>query len=300
MTEYVYKRKFFDPKVEVVVEREEAVRGGDRPEGSPYVYDPRIILAVNVALAANRPLLVAGPPGSGKSSLAWNISKQQGWGYTSKVITARTEARDLLWRFDAIARLQAARTSDDSTHIDARGYLTKGVLWEAFDASRKGERMVVLLDEIDKADPDLPSSLLETLGIGTFFVEDIQQEIRVDRKTPPFIVITTNNERELSRPFVRRCVTLTLPAPNAAQLLGIAERWKLAGGNDRPVAEELASEVVAAAAGKDANSVPSAAEYLDALRTCLQLEIRPGSDEWQAVRGATLTKRLAVEGEPGG
>ena len=295
--EYVYTRRFFDPGVKVEVARDDALQGGDRPEKSPYLYDPDIILAVNVAMAANRPLLVAGPPGSGKSSLAGNIAAQKGWAYGQKVITSRTEARDLLWRFDAIERLHDARALGENAELDPAKYIKKEVLWRAFEGAEGHRRTVVLLDEIDKADPDLPNGLLETLGLGTFYVDELRRTIKINEDARPFIVITTNNERELSRPFVRRCVTLVLPPPSEQRLLGIAETWNLASGDDRVVAEALAKEVavLAADARARADAMPSAAEFLDALRTCLQLGIRPGAAEWEAVRTATLTKRIELE-----
>jgi MoxR-like ATPase len=294
MTAYRYHRKFFAPSGSGAVGKAIGMKGGDHPIEAmqrPYVHTDDIILAVNIAMAAKRPLLVAGSPGSGKSSLAANIARHgKGWSYTQKVITARTEARDLLWRFDAVARLRDAHVPGDMKPLPE--YVHKGVLWEAFEASARGERMVVLIDEIDKADPDLPNSLLETLGTGSFPVDDLPGKVvTASRETPPFIVITTNNERDLSRPFVRRCVTLTLPPPDAKRLLEIAASWGLTTDDRRGVAPALATEIEAlAASSREFDATPSAAEYLDAVRTCLALKIGPGDAEWDAVRRATLTK----------
>jgi MoxR-like ATPase len=293
--ELTYEREFFDPKVTVEISRDDALKGGDRPLESPYLYSDRIILAVNVAMAAKRPLLVAGPPGSGKSALAASIAKQMpGWKYDEKVITARMEARELQWRFDAVGRLHAAR--EGKADLDPRGFIKEEVLWRAFEASKAGKRTVVLLDEIDKADPDLPNSLLETLGRGKFYVDDLREEIQAGAESP-FLVITTNNERELSRPFVRRCVTLRLPPPDEEQLVRVAETWNLASGDDGPVAKALAAEVqrLTKSALSHAEAHPSIAEYLDALRACLTLNIRPGTDAWKAVSEFALTKRIDVE-----
>jgi MoxR-like ATPase len=299
MTEQTYTyNKIFAPPPPDALRRDEGLRGGDRPEEGPYVYTEDIALAVNVALAAERPLLVAGPPGSGKSSLAGNLSRQLHRRLLPKVITARTEARDLLWRFDAVARLRDAQVQKDAPEsVAPEQYVHAGVLWEAFDASRKDEDVVVLIDEIDKADPDLPNSLLETLGNGRFSVDDLPdwEPITLNREHAPLIVITTNNERELPRPFIRRCVTIKLPAPDKDRLLAIAASWGLADEGDQELADLLADEVIALAQagdGRPAEAAPSAAEYLDALRACLQLGIRPGSSEWNVVCGATLIKRI--------
>ena len=299
MTEQTYTyNKLFAPPPPDAVSRDDGLCGGDRPEEGPYVYTEDIELAVNVALAADRPLLVAGPPGSGKSSLAGNLAAQLQRKFLHKVITARTEARDLLWRFDAVARLRDAQiqtTTEES--LAPEQYVHPGVVWKAFDASCEKLDTVVLIDEIDKADPDLPNSLLETLGNGRFAVDDIPERVPValNRAHTPLIVITTNNERELPRPFIRRCVTIKLPAPDKDRLLAIATSWGLAGEDDRELAVLLADEVIALSGtvdGRRAEASPSAAEYLDALRACLRLGIRPGSPEWDVVCGATLTKRI--------
>lgn len=298
MSTYSYTRKFFDPKDDAPVGFDIGMRGGDHPvepTERPYVYGEEIILAVNIAMAANRPLLVAGLAGSGKSSLAANIARQmkhshgeQGWDYRQKVITARTEARDLLWRFDAIKRLRDAHATDGAAKLDGT-YVHRGVLWEAFEASAAGQRMVVLVDEIDKADPDLPNSLLETLGTGSFPVDDVPgKDVTADPEHPPFIVITTNNERELSRPFIRRCVTLTLPSPKGELLKQIAERWGLTEKDPRGVVAALADELDRAAAASRGADEPSVAEYLDAVRTCLHLDIGPEHPRWKADRKSVV------------
>src|SRR5437588_8313639 len=146
---------------------------GDRRDGRIYIYDAETELAVNLALAADRPLLVRGPSGSGKSSLAQSVAFIKGWRYYEAVISSRSQAEDLLWRFDAVRRLSDAL--DAARDVSARSrYLEPGVLWWAFDresarqqtgaadptpwpASASNSRAVVLIDEIDKADPDVPN-----------------------------------------------------------------------------------------------------------------------------------------------
>jgi MoxR-like ATPase len=298
-----YERAFFDPKPTEPLSREEALIGSDRGGRRVYVYTDPIILAVNVALAANRPLLVSGPPGSGKSSLAANIAQSLEWPYASQVITARTQARDLLWRFDAVQRLHDATLpagGDQRQALDPVNYVVPGVLWQAFKSGARKQRMVVLLDEIDKADPDVPNSLLVALGASEFEVEDLRPPriIRAPEGMTPLVVVTTNDERELSRPFLRRCVSLTLRAAKGEQLVEIAAAQGLAGDAvDRKVATELAAIVdrLRIEAKREGNPPPSTAEYLDAVRACLQLGVRPDSDAWQQVERATLRKRLDPE-----
>jgi MoxR-like ATPase len=291
--------RLFDPKDAIV--RKDLPKGlarvGDRRDGSVYFYDPpSIVLAINVALAAGRPLLVAGPPGCGKSSLALNVAQvldaadgSERWSYESEVITPRTQARDLLWRYDAVKRLRdaQAKTIDDS----GTTYVEKGVLWRAFQP-RGGGRVVVLLDEIDKADPDVPNSLLEALGALTFTVVETGEVVAATETEPPFVMLTTNDERELSKPFLRRCVVLRLPRPNVARLQRIAEAHGL--DDDAELALRTAERIDALATEADdaGHPAPGAAEYIDALRAARRLGIGLQDPEWQAVLDVTLNKQV--------
>src|SRR4051812_3592789 len=260
-------------------------RGGDAPPAGGYVYDDegRIALAVNVALAAGRPLLVRGNPGTGKSSLARDVAERFGWRYYEKTITSRTTARDLLWSFDAVRRLNDANAGGAE---DARAYLTPEALWWAFspgtartrglDAAalaerglqevsdpspRPGERAVVLLDEIDKADPDLPNDLLIPLGALHFTLAGLEDAPLIEAETAPLVLITTNEERDLPRAFLRRCVVLALPDPGPERMLAVAR------AHFPDVSEGRLSEVLAAFTRvKDGRAPddhdPGLAEYL--------------------------------------
>jgi MoxR-like ATPase len=307
---------------------------------------PEIRLAVDVALATGRPLLVRGEPGSGKSSLAAYVARERGWRYYEHVVTSRTQPRDLLCTFDTVRRLADAEIGRASKRENAaarRGryawvplndadYVEPGVLWWAFapesarrrgtaltdsparppvepnetaNSTRSAEHAVVLIDEIDKADPDLPNGLLVPLGSNEFIVPETQQLVR---KAPPtgnldpdrsrhLIVITTNEERELPQAFLRRCVVIWLLHPDADRLVTIARSHMAAyaGGmtaSDEQLALELANRVVAVRkeAKKQAIRPPSAAEYLDALRACRTLEVTLDSDRWAQLRDLTLFK----------
>jgi MoxR-like ATPase len=299
-------KKLFDPPLEALF-GDPGERGpGDRRDGRVYVYDDRTILAVNVALATDRPLLICGPAGSGKSSLApavveWARASGKNWRLLDKPITARAEARDLLWTFDSVRRLRDAQANE--LQEPAR-YVEPGVLWKAFDPAGAGRfgsqsngsdpieegRAVVLLDEIDKADPDVPNDLLVPLGSFEFPVTDTGETVKAVGE-PPLIVLTTNDERELSRPFVRRCVVLALEPPSRERLVQIA-RLHFPRGSDE-LFEEVAARVEDLTATDRDGLTASTAEYLDAVEACMELGVDTSSDEWAFIAGATLEKRIA-------
>jgi len=302
MRRYVCERTWFNPPdVPQAIDPQAGRAGGDRPGAAPYLFDEEIVLAVNVARAAGRALLVSGEPGTGKSALARGIADNVGAGPPIKeVITERTEARDLKWRFDAVRRLRDASTGGD---LAVGEYIVRGVLWKAFAASHKAKPVVVLIDEIDKADPDVPNGLLDAFGDGTFDVDELKERdgtpftVTRNPDNPPFVVITTNDERALPAAFVRRCVTLTLDPPSNDRLLQIAKAWGMA---DDDKAKELA-DAIADGKGRsllDGSRAPNAAEYLDALRAWRELEYSLGSEAWNAVVRLTLTK-LSAGGRAG-
>lgn len=205
---------------------------GENFRAAIHVWSEQEINALKLALAARRPLLLRGEPGCGKSQLARAAAQVMGVRQPLvEVIHSRLEPSDLLYRFDAMARLLDAQTGNDLDPTN-RKYLQAGILWKAFDASRRKQQCsVVLIDEVDKADADLPNSLLDVLANRSFTVPMLniagRRGVRVvaDESFSPLVIFTTNEERELPAAFVRRCVVLNLNPPSARAEL---EQWLLA------------------------------------------------------------------------
>lgn len=303
---YEYKR-LFDPPKELVAAGEASV--GDRRDGVVYVYDERIILAVNVALATGRPLLVRGPSGCGKSSLARHVARVQGWRYYERVISSRTQAHDLLWEMDHLRRLQDAQAK--KLKPDLASYIRPGVLWWAFDresADRQAQRAlpgqepgrldpnleksnnvraVVLLDEIDKADPDVPNNLLVPLGSLEFQIEETGDVVKVKKKNAPFVLITTNDERDLPAAFLRRCIELALDTPDWSRLEEIVrEHFPEISAEDLKGTRERIEK----ATGEGARTLPSPAELLDVVRAWDDLGPKLSDDAWKDILNMTVWK----------
>jgi MoxR-like ATPase len=187
---------------------------GDDFEASHHRWSQAELDALALAYAARRPLLVRGEPGSGKSQLARAAAVlMEASAPLVQVIHPRFEPRDLLYRYDTIRRLADANTRDGIGE-DTR-YVQPGVLWRAWQQAQASQPVVVLLDEIDKGDTDVPNSLLEVLGQRSFRVEEVpaMSTPSLPDGAMPLIVVTTNEERELPAAFVRRCVVLNLNPP---------------------------------------------------------------------------------------
>jgi MoxR-like ATPase len=188
------------------------------PELSPYLPSEELVNVVNLALFLQRPLLIKGAPGSGKTRLARAVAYELKLPYFAWHIKSTSRARDGLYIYDAVRRLhdaQLARTGgEDGARVDDIGsYIKMGVLGQAF---LKDKPAVILIDEIDKADIDFPNDLLLEMDEKRFVIEETREEIRA--KHPPLVIITSNDEKDLPDAFLRRCVFYYIEFPTSDQL----------------------------------------------------------------------------------
>lgn len=164
-----------------------------------YVATDDLRMAVDAAVTLERPLLIKGEPGTGKTMLAEEVAAGLGLPLIQWHIKSTTKAQQGLYEYDAVSRLRDSQLGDDKVH-DVRNYIKKGKLWEAFTAD---EPVVLLIDEVDKADIEFPNDLLVELDRMEFFVYETGETIKAVRR--PIIIITSNNEKELPDAFLRRC-----------------------------------------------------------------------------------------------
>jgi MoxR-like ATPase len=280
-------------------------RPGDHRGGAVYHMHPRLRLAVDLAIVTGRPLLVRGEPGSGKSSLAPYLARNLKARYYEEVVTASTRVEDFLWRFDTVRKLSDAQARQRGSKApDDREYVVPGVLWKAFNPDGQFSEVgkpdaVVLVDEIDKADPDVPNGLLVPIGSGRFYVPTIGQWIEIPPAHHVFVVITTNEERQLPPAFLRRCIVAQIPPPTKDSLIEVARLHFMGPGSGDPAVYDAALFGALADRLLDLRTTmtkrerpPGIAEYLDAVRACrdLNLDPRVESPAWKAVDEYTLRK----------
>ncbi|WP_417837738.1 AAA family ATPase [Tritonibacter scottomollicae] len=182
-----------------------------------YVATEDLKIAVNAAVTLERPLLVKGEPGTGKTELAKQISSALGMRMIEWNVKSTTRAQQGLYEYDAVSRLRDSQLGDERVH-DVANYIRKGKLWEAFEAD---EKVVLLIDEIDKADIEFPNDLLQELDKMEFHVYETGETIRA--KNRPVIIITSNNEKELPDAFLRRCFFHYIRFPDAETMKKIVE-----------------------------------------------------------------------------
>ncbi|MBO6579650.1 MAG: MoxR family ATPase [Thalassospira sp.] len=198
-----------------------------------YVATEDLMVAVNAAITLQRPLLVKGEPGTGKTVLAEEIAKSLSKKLITWSIKSTTRAQQGLYEYDAVSRLRDSQLGDERVH-DIGNYIVKGKLWEAFEAD--GEAPVLLIDEIDKADIEFPNDLLQELDRMEFFVYETQQMVKATNR--PIVIITSNNEKELPDAFLRRCFFHYIRFPDADTMAEIIE-VHYPGIQKRLVAEAL-------------------------------------------------------------
>jgi MoxR-like ATPase len=182
-----------------------------------YVADAELKLAVNAAVSLERPLLIKGEPGTGKTMLAEEVARALGKPLFQWHIKSTTKAQQGLYEYDAVSRLRDSQLGDARVG-DISSYIVKGVLWQAFESP---EQAVVLVDEIDKADIEFPNDLLRELDRMEFFVYETQRTIRARHR--PIIFITSNNEKELPDAFLRRCFFHYIRFPDKEAMQAIVD-----------------------------------------------------------------------------
>jgi len=181
-----------------------------------YIASSALKQAVNAAIALQKPLLIKGEPGTGKTLLAEELAKSTGSELIQWHIKSTTKAQQGLYEYDAVSRLRDSQLGDERVH-DIGNYIIKGKLWQAFASDEQGPRPVLLIDEIDKADIEFPNDLLLELDKMEFFVYETGE--RVVAKQRPIVIITSNNEKELPDAFLRRCFFhyIDFPSPDEMQ-----------------------------------------------------------------------------------
>lgn len=244
-----------------------------------YVATEDLKIAVNAAIALERPLLIKGEPGTGKTVLAYELAAALDAPLITWHVKSTTKAHNGLYDYDAVSRLRDSQLGDPRV-ADVRNYLKPGKLWEAFTSR---VRPVLLIDEIDKADIEFPNDLLQELDRMEFFVQETAETIRAEVR--PIVIITSNNEKELPDAFLRRCFFHYIRFPDAETMAAIVETH-FPGVKSRLVAEALRAFYDL----RDTPGLkkkPSTSELLDWLKLLLVDDVDP-----ETLRQTTAAKLI--------
>ncbi|MGZ3216370.1 AAA family ATPase [Paracoccus sp. T5] len=232
-----------------------------------YVAPADLAVAVNAAVTLERPLLVKGEPGTGKTELARQVAASLGMPLIEWHVKSTTKAQQGLYEYDAVSRLRDSQLGEARVH-DVGNYIRKGKLWQAFEAPAK---VVLLIDEVDKADIEFPNDLLQELDRMEFHVYETGQTIRAAHR--PVVIITSNNEKELPDAFLRRCFFHYIRFPDPETLKAIvAVHYP---GLKPRLLEEALSQFVSLREAPGLKKKPSTSEFLDWLKLILAEDLAP-------------------------
>jgi MoxR-like ATPase len=232
-----------------------------------YVATDDLTVAVNAAVTLQRPLLVKGEPGTGKTELARQVAQALGMPLIEWHVKSTTKAQQGLYEYDAVSRLRDSQLGDARVN-DVRNYIRKGKLWQAFEAEG---RVVLLIDEIDKADIEFPNDLLQELDRMEFHVYETGETVRARHR--PVVIITSNNEKELPDAFLRRCFFHYIRFPDADTLATIV-RVHFPDIKDRLLTAAL-TQFYELRDVPGLKKKPSTSEVLDWLRLLLAEDLSP-------------------------
>jgi MoxR-like ATPase len=232
-----------------------------------YVATDDLTIAVNAAVTLQRPLLVKGEPGTGKTELARQVAAALSLPLIEWHVKSTTKAQQGLYEYDAVSRLRDSQLGDQRVH-DVRNYIRKGKLWQAFEADG---RVVLLIDEIDKADIEFPNDLLQELDRMEFHVYETGEMVAARHR--PVVIITSNNEKELPDAFLRRCFFHYIRFPDAETLAAIV-RVHFPGIKESLLAAAL-TRFFELREVPGLKKKPSTSEVLDWLRLLLAEDLAP-------------------------
>jgi len=257
-----------------------------------YVATEDLTVAVNAAVTLERPLLVKGEPGTGKTELARQVATSLGLPIIEWHIKSTTRAQQGLYEYDAVSRLRDSQLGEERVH-DVANYIKRGKLWQAFEAEGK---TVLLIDEIDKADIEFPNDLLQELDRMEFFVYETGQTVTA--RTRPIVIITSNNEKELPDAFLRRCFFHYIRFPDIDTMKAIVE-VHFPGIKQQLLATAL-TQFYEIREQQGLKKKPSTSEVLDWLKLLLAEDLEPedlrrdGASALPKLHGALLKNEQDV------
>ena len=246
---------------------------------SSYIATDDLTMAVNAAVTLQRPILVKGEPGTGKTQLAIEVAQSLGKPLHEWHIKSTTKAQQGLYEYDAVARLRDSQLGDDRVH-DIGNYIVRGEVWEAFESE---QQPVLLIDEIDKADIEFPNDLLRELDRMEFFVYETQELVKARHR--PIIVITSNNEKELPDAFLRRCFFHYIKFPDQETMAQIVDVHF--PGLKRELLREALNAFYKVRDVRGLKKKPSTSELLDWIKLLLAEDIPP-----EVLRGGDSKKAI--------